>query len=372
MRLADFILRDTHLIIGEWEAFAATQTPAAEAMTRLALRDHVDQILKAIAKDLSKPQSQAQQVAKSHGDAPAPQGDETAAQTHGQLRARSGFNINQMASEYRALRSSVLRLWFAACGSSTPHLDDIIRFNEAIDQALAESVAFYSERVEQARHLFLGTLGHDMRTPLQAIQMTAAYLGRLNAGSTVSEAATRLSKSCKRMQSLLDDLVDFNRVHLGLGITVDRRPGDLGQLLADGMPLLRAAHPGRRIELAVNGSTAGSWDDPSLQRMLDNLVGNALKYGAQDTPVRVVVTGQADEVVVEVHNEGPQIAPLTLETMFDPLQRGVHEDNPGSGHGSLGLGLYISREVARAHGGDLQAQSNPHETVFIARLARQA
>jgi signal transduction histidine kinase len=233
MRLADFILGETERIVADWEAFAATRLPAARNMAPVALRDHAESILRAIAKDIAAPQTSAAAIAKSRGEAPAVAGaPETAAQTHGLLRARSGFDLQQLASEYRALRASVLRLWMQACAPEPPHIDDIVRFNEAIDQALAESISFYSSRLEQARNLFLGMLGHDMRTPLQAIQMTAAFLGQLNAGEKVSEAAAGLMRSGARMQSLLDDLVEFNRISLGVGVSVHRTPADIGELVA--------------------------------------------------------------------------------------------------------------------------------------------
>lgn len=156
---------------------------------------------------------------------------ETAAQTHGFLRAQSGFELNQLTSEYRALRASVLRLWIDACQPEAPDLDDMIRFNEAIDQALGESVAFFSDKVEEARNLLLGMLGHDMRTPLQAIQMTATYLTALNAGAAVSDAAAHLISSGTRMKSLLDELVEFNRDTLGMGIRIARTNVDVARCL---------------------------------------------------------------------------------------------------------------------------------------------
>ena len=120
MRLADFILRDMESILAEWEAFAATLFPAAASMTPLALRDHAKEILEAVAKDLSTPQTKQAQIDKSRGRAPKlMDARETAAQTHAILRARSGFDINQLASEYRALRASVLRLWTESCQPET-------------------------------------------------------------------------------------------------------------------------------------------------------------------------------------------------------------------------------------------------------------
>src|SRR5687768_11417395 len=140
MRLADFILSEMEAILAAWEAFAAAQLPAARHMKPLALRDHAREILHAVSKDLSTLQSRETQIAKSLGLTPILSGaPETAAQTHGVLRAQSGFDINQLAAEYRALRASVLRLWGGDSQPESTHLDDIIRFNEAIDQALAES-----------------------------------------------------------------------------------------------------------------------------------------------------------------------------------------------------------------------------------------
>ena len=151
MRLADFIVRNMENILEEWEAFAATQLPAAEGMSSLALRNHAKQILEAVTKDLGTPQTKEAQSEKSRGRAPKPSNaHETAAQTHAVLRARSGFDINQLAAEYRALRASVLHLWTEASDPNEIDLDDVIRFNEAIDQAMVESIDFFSAQVDQA------------------------------------------------------------------------------------------------------------------------------------------------------------------------------------------------------------------------------
>jgi signal transduction histidine kinase len=372
MRLADFILRDMEAILAQWDAFAGTLLPAAADMQSLALRDHAQQILQAVAKDLSTSQTREAQAEKSMGRAPKlADTPETAAQTHALLRARGGFNINQMAAEYRALRASVLRLWMDHCAPEAPQLDDIIRFNEAIDQAIAESVSFFTAHVEQARNLLLGMLGHDMRSPLQTIQMTAHYLAALNAGEQVSGAASRLISGGARMQALLDDMLDFSRTNLGLGINIDPIQVDLASLLVDELNQLRAAYPDRQIDIDVAGNAQGVWDGRRLQQLLGNLVQNAIKYGAPDAPVRVLVVGEEAQFRVEVRNSGPAIEQMALKQIFEPLERGP---NHGSGHdadSSLGLGLYIAREIAKAHGGDIEARSDETETVFAVRLPRR-
>ena len=371
MRLADFILRQSEPILAQWEAFAASLVPAAAIMEPSALRDHAPEILRAVAKDLQTAQTREAQYEKSVGRAPAPiNATETAAQTHALLRARSGFNIKQLTAEYRALRASVLRLWMDDCAPDAPHLDDVIRFNEAIDQALAESVDFFSAQVEQSRNLLLGMLGHDMRSPLQAIQMTASYLEALNAGEQVSDAAGRLIRSGARMQALLDDLCDFNRTRLGLGINVIPKRVNLADVLAEELEELRAIHPDRQIELHVTGDSQGVWDGQRLQQLLGNLVLNALKYGAQDTPVRVMVTCDVTHVRIDVSNRGPAIERATLARIFDPLMRGDEQQSKDDRARNLGLGLYIASEIAKAHNGAIEARSDETETSFSVSLPR--
>ncbi len=372
MRLAEFILRDMEAILVEWEAFAATQLPAAAEMTPLALRNRAKQILEAVARDLSTHQTRQAQADKSRGRAPKlMEAPETAAETHAILRARSGFDINQLAAEYRALRASVLRLWMDACQPDDPSLEDVVRFNEAIDQAIAESIGFFSAQVDEARNLLIGILGHDMRSPLNTILTTASHLAALNAGANVSEAASRLIRGGTAMKALLDDLVDFNRTKLGLGINVALADIDLAAVFADELEQLRGAHPGRPIELEVVGDTQGCWDGQRLQQLLRNLVVNAIKYGAPDAPIRVVLTGEEADVRIQVTNSGPAIDGSALDRIFDPLQRGPAAGNSSGTDGGLGLGLYIVREVARAHEGEVDVRSDEGETVFAVRLPRR-
>ena len=371
MRLGEFILQNMEAILAHWEAFAATRLPAAEIMGPLALRDHAQQILEAIVKDLETSQTRKAQTDKSMGLAPVISSAlETAAETHAILRARSGFDINQLAAEYRALRASVLQLWTDRCSPNDIVMDDVIRFGEAMDQALSESISFFSSTVEESRNLLLAMLGHDMRSPLQTIQATSTFLAALNAGEAISEAAYRLIRSGARMQALMDDLLDFNRSNLGLGIHVNPSEVNLANTLRDEVDMLQVAHPNRRITLEMSGDLHGVWDSLRLQQVLANLVLNALKHGKQDTPVHVVVTDNGGTVRVEVKNVGPIIAKSTLNWIFEPLKRGIAAEHTASE--GLGLGLYIAREIAKSHGGDIQARSTESETVFSLILPRNS
>lgn len=172
------------------------------------------------------------------------------------------------------------------------------------------------------------------------------------------------------MQALLDDLGDYNRTRLGLGINVAPKRVDLADVLADEVDELRAVHPNRQIDLQVSGDSQGVWDGQRLQQLLGNLVHNAIKYGAQDTPVRVTVTGEVKHVRIEVSNCGPAIERATLTRVFDPLVRGADQQDRCDSAGGLGLGLYIASEIAKAHHGAIEARSDETETSFSVFLPR--
>jgi signal transduction histidine kinase len=282
---------------------------------------------------------------------------------------QSGFTINQLAAEFRALRASVLHWWAKASEPAAIDPGDVFRFNE-----VAESVAFFSVRVENDRNLLLGMLGHDMRGPLQVIQLTATYLSRLDAGTDIATWAARLSKSTRSLKVLLDDLLDFNRSKLGLGVTISPAAVDLTQAFSVELEQLRAANPGRTIELEISGDVSGVWDINRLNQLLGNLVANALNYGASGLPVKIILNGLPGEVMFSVHNHGPKIGPSILAQIFEPLKRGLHNQPASGAAGSMGLGLYIAREIATAHHGDISVKSDDNETVYrsLAQVERQS
>jgi signal transduction histidine kinase len=367
VRLADFIETNLEAILQAAEAMAATMLPAAVHLNKNELRDHLPLILEAVVIDLRTLQTTEQELNKSLGRGPKLQdAPETAAQTHALLRAKGGFQIAQLVAEYRALRASVLRLWAADPGSlDAVAAGDITRFNEAIDQAVAESVAFFTAEVDRWRHVFLGVLGHDLRGPLNAILMASQLLTKLSTEQPVAQTTKQLIRSGERMTRLLDDLLDYSRASLGLGIAIRQAQVDLAVACEAELDVLRAALPGRDIRLIVQGAAQGLFDASRVREALSNLVTNAAKYGAPGCPIRTRLAGAGRAVTLSVENEGPSIPAQSLDVLFEPLRRGA--DQPPE-DASLGLGLFIVREIARAHGGDVNASSLEGKTVFTMTL----
>jgi signal transduction histidine kinase len=371
MRLAGFIEENTEQILVQWESFAGTLLPAAARLDSTALRDHAEQILKAVVRDLRTSQTVSEQAAKSRGEAVRPvQSPETAAETHAILRATGGFTMQQMVAEYRALRAAVLKLWSDACKPGPETLTDMTRFNEAIDQAMAESVDFFSRESERWRNVFLGVLGHDLRGPLNAILLTSEVLSKISDGTPASAATGRLVRSGERMRQLLDDLLDFSRTSLNLGIPVAPAPMDLSVACQEEIELQRAALPGNLIELRTEGVTKGTWDASRLKQLLGNLISNASKYGDRGGPITVHLVGDEAQVTLSVEDKGPVIPKDAIHLMFEPLQRGANVQGQ-SDQTSLGLGLFIVRQIASAHGGSVSVSSSEDKTSFTVTLPRR-
>lgn len=376
LRLADFILANREPILAEWEAFARTCTPASSAMDMAALRDHAGEMLTAIAADLRTPQGRIEQAEKSRGNAPGREGGvPTAAEQHGAGRAESGFTVEQMVSEYRALRASVIRLWTRARGEPAPtDLEDLTRFNEAVDQSLAESIWRYTDDLNTSREMFLAILGHDLRVPLGAIYSSAAFM--LETGELDEPHRTlthRIASSSTRMVHLVGDLLDFTRSRLGAGIPVVRAAMNMGTVVHEVVEELAAAHPQRTIQVDARGELRGEWDCARISQVLANLIGNALEHGSGQAPVTVEVGGDEGEVSITVRNRGPAIPPERLNGIFSPMKPREPAANASADGqmGNLGLGLYIAERIVTAHHGRIEVESSESGTTFTVHLPRR-
>ena len=376
MRLSDFIRTHAEQIAVEWENFARTLVPAADGMSPLALRDHIQEILSFIADDIESSQTGREQIQKSHGAGPdgLPDGGHSAAETHAALRLTGGFNMDQMVSEYRALRASVIRLWSA----NHPEMNsgdvlDLTRFHESIDQALMESIRHYSEKLDHSKDLFLGILGHDLRNPLTAIMASAELtleIGTLNERQTM--LLSQIINSTLRSNEIINHILDLTRARFGSGLPVIRVPMDFGLVARQMIDETRAAHPTREFVINISGDTEGEWDKARIAQVFSNLLSNAVQYSFIDTPISVTINGKTKDVKLSVHNQGVPIPPDKAERIFDSLTRGAAEngqEQPGSTN--LGLGLYITKEIITAHDGTIDVISTEKGgTTFSARLPR--
>ncbi|MEO7647784.1 MAG: sensor histidine kinase [Gemmatimonadaceae bacterium] len=374
MRLSEFILANREPILADWEAFARTCTPACDTMDIDALRDHASEMLTVIAADLDTPQNRHEQSEKAKGNAPE-EAATTAAEEHGADRAEHGFSVEQMVSEYRALRASVIRLWTKKHGELGPDdIADLTRFNEAIDQALAESVQRYTEDLDHSKEMFLAVLGHDLRTPLGAVMMSAEFmLDTAELHEPHLSLTTRISKSATRMNRLIGDLLDFTRGRLGGGIPIARAPMDMGKLVHDVAEEIKAAYPDGTLKVDARGALQGEWDCPRMNQVLTNLIGNAIEYGSDRAAVTVDVRSDDNMITIAIHNRGASIPAEQLSGIFNPMKRreSMASSSTEGPSGNLGLGLYIAERIVTAHQGRIDVRSSDEDgTTFAVHLPR--
>lgn len=373
MRFSTFIRENLDAIAAEWEAFAKS-LPQARLMSDTALRDHCREILSAIANDMETRQTAEEQTQKSKDTSPSEGARETAADAHGTLRHLEGFELVDLIAEFRAMRASVLSLWHRADkgGAVTSAIDEVTRFNEGLDQAIAESVERYSANVSASRDLFLGVLGHDLRSPLTAIAMSNHALARSDLPLAERRQATaRVDRAVHEMNRLIADLLDYTRSRLGAGISIAWAPCDLGDVCREAVDAMRAAYPSQPFEIGTEGDLHAVADAPKLGQALANLLGNAVQHGDRSAPIRITAQRASDCIVVTVANRGTPIPPDALGAVFEPLVRvpRTGADADDRSRSSMGLGLFIVREIVNGHFGDVGVASSADAgTVFTMRL----
>ena len=374
MKLSQFLLDHQDQILLEWDKFARYTAPSGSDMSRSALRDHAQELLIGIANNMERPQSERIQAEKSKGQLPTQGEIGAAASIHGTLRQQGGFELKEVASEFRALRASVLHLWLPLVKSMTEEYSyDITRFNEAIDEALSESINTFSDETARTRDTFLAVLGHDLRDPLSAISMSGEFLRKVKDGSEpIHNAGSRIVICSARMGLMINDLLEYARTQLGGHLLLKHHVVDMQRVCQAVVEEARTAHPEQEFVFTHSGELIGSFDEARLQQVFANLLGNAARYSEPGQPIEMVIECQADAIAVKIHNVGPVIPAKSLQTIFEPMVRLEQrpEHSQASSH-SVGLGLYIAREITQAHGGTIQATSSKQSgTTFTVLLPR--
>lgn len=376
MNLSAFIRSEMTEILAEWTAFAKKTAPADGEMSNLALTDHAEAILCAIAIDIETHQSKQQQYEKSQGDEVESSEKESAAAIHGRLRQASNFSLLQLSSEFRALRATVLRLWLPRIHQmSETTIHEMVRFNEAIDQALAESIVTFSARAERTRDLFLAVLGHDLRAPLANISLVGDLLMRpVVPQEQVATLGQKAKRSALLMSAMVTDLLGFTRLQMGAGMPTVRATVEAQEICEAAVADARAMYPGSTIVFRPRGNLTGSFDSVRLQQLVTNLLINAAQYSAKGHDITLDAVGLEDAITIKVSNFGPVIPEESLKTIFQPLvQLEPDIEEEARPNTSLGLGLFIAQETTTAHNGKIAVTSSTADgTVFSVNLPRNS
>lgn len=220
-------------------------------------------------------------------------------------------------------------------------------------------------RAEKFQQLVLGIVSHDLRTPLQTLLMGAEGIKRMAGDQPKLVAfADRMENTTRRMTGIINQLLDVVRTQSGSGVTIDRRDLDLDKLVKNVVDEMTLAYPAAKLEAKLE-PVHGLWDPDRLGQVVMNLIGNAIQHGVQSAPIMIETARQGESAVFRVRNGS--LAPLSgdqISTLFDAFKRATSSSKTGG----LGLGLFISKEIVRAHQGDISVISDPVTTTFEVRL----
>ncbi len=362
-RLAGLLKARREQLLSNWtrRVVEDPRVPEAGRLAEPDLRDHLPQLLDEVILRLETING---------GEASGREiGGSSSAREHARQRGALGYRLTEALRELSHFRAAVVDLCIDE--QVALELDAAQLLHAAIDECMIVG-ADELERAEveavlrqgEFRERFMGILGHDLRNPLQAIVfVTAALLKQEDTTAAQARLLQRINGSAARMGRMIGDLLDVTRVRLGGGLPLSPAPAQLGDVARQVIDELRAANPGRAVQLAAE-DVSGTWDADRIAQVISNLVGNALEHGPPDRPVRVSVRRDGDGAVVAVSNEGAPIAPEVLPGIFDPFVRGAPAIRPGG----LGLGLFIAQHIVAAHRGTITVASAPAETTFTVWL----
>ena len=247
---------------------------------------------------------------------------------------------------------------------------ELVLSRKRLEELVAEATRLRDDAKDRAlfAEQMIGIVSHDLRNPLSSILMASALLTTGELSVREQRFVSQIRRATKRANRLIAELLDFTQARLGGGLSVTLEPIDLHAAVAEGLEELRLAHPSRTILHVRSGEGPCVADASRLEQLVGNLVANAVVYGQPDVPVTVTSRVEPASFAISVHNAGVPIPPAMLDTIFRPMTRGV---TVGSKNRSVGLGLFIVREIAQRHGGDASVTSTAEAgTTFTATFPR--
>jgi signal transduction histidine kinase len=277
------------------------------------------------------------------------------------LLEQSSSILDQLKDDTRQLLETEEKALDDSIGSSTY----VVLVGDAILLALilAAAAITFRDAAEKARTVefqrrMLGMVGHDLRNPLSVVMMSATQLAKVtDAVDRRQTSIGRIMTAAHRMEKMIRDLLDYSRIELNMGLPLEIKPSDIHSSFQRVVEEFRAVHPQREIRYEPGDDSEVSWDADRMERVLENLVSNALKYSPDDSPIHLAWRRDRGRVLIEVRNRGEPIPEALVPRLFEPFHRGPTADGASARQGH-GLGLYIVRHIVLQHGGEISVRSS--------------
>jgi signal transduction histidine kinase len=326
-----------------WTSLVRTELPQLAALDDMALLDHLPEFLDGLASWVD-------------GDTKtARSGFAALIEGHAVQRLQRGIDLATLTREYALLRSTIMHDLMSV-GASETGRGELTRLHEGLDEAIHAAVRRYSQLRDEVRDRFVGILGHDLRTPLNAISLAAENLAF--DPSDARRLAAIIQRSADRMTRMIVDVIEFARAQLGGRVPITLRPGDLAEVAHEAFDELRQAHPDRELRFETRGDLRGRWDSDRVLQVFSNLISNAIQHGRDPITVRAFEAADRRSLIFEVNDRG-HVPADRLAQLFDPTRPETAQTRTG-----LGLGLYIVRQIALAHGAHCTVTSDSSGTTF--------
>jgi signal transduction histidine kinase len=351
--IAAYIRTQKQAISDDWERAVRSDLEELAHMDKGALLDHLPEVLDGLASWIEGSTDEADVAFAALADG------------HALQRLGFGIELAVVNIEYARLRQVLLRHLLDVPSSSDVR-EHLIRLDAGLDRAILMAVRRYTEQREYVRDRFISILGHDLRNPLGAVSMASESLLRSDAfGEREHKRVQTILRATERMSRIIRDVLDFASSHLGSGIPVTPVACDMGEIAMSVAEEIKSGHPDRDITVHTRGDLAGTFDADRVQQALGNLVGNAVRHGEDPILIEVCEADDRRAIFTRITSHGEPLAPELIPDLFEPFKRARH-DQPGS----LGLGLYIVAQIARAHGGTYDVTSSDENNAFTIRWPR--
>jgi signal transduction histidine kinase len=358
--VSDRLKLNAQKIMQVWEVRARSEVSASMHQDSLVLCNSLPQYLNQLVDELSteinrtpvritEDETESTRIGKKHG--------------HG----RAGFadySLTQLIFEYHLLRQVIFQVLEEEVPLDARERDIII---DSIEQAVNDAATQFSQTLRDIQELFMVTLTHDLRGPLNVVKMgTQLILHRLERGDPHMNVVVRMVSAINRMDSMIQNLLDASRLRAGQSLKFDIEECDLNQLLQEVVEDLSFAH-GERFIVVSEADVKSNCSRKQMRRVIENLAINAVKYGDPQTPITLTVQQTELHVSLTIHNEGNPIALEAQSILFQQFRRTTSaEDQTG-----WGLGLFLVKSIIEAHQGTIEIKSVEGEgTSFIIKLPK--
>lgn len=345
-------------IMQMWEVRARSEVGASMHQNSLVLQDSLPQYLDQLVDELST------EINRTPTRISADEIESTRiGKKHGHERAGfADYSLTQLIFEYQLLRQVIFQVLEEAAPLGGRERDIIIN---SIEQAVNDSATQFSQTLRDIQELFMVTLTHDLRGPVNIVKMgTQLILRRLERGDAHLDVAVRMISAIDRMDSMIQNLLDASRLRAGQSLKFEFEECSLDRLLQEVVEDLSFTH-GERFIVVSDADIKSNCSRKQIRRVIENLATNAVKYGDPDTPITLTLQQTETQTNLTIHNEGTPIAPDAQSILFQQFRRTTcAEDQTG-----WGLGLFLAKSIIEAHQGTIEVESAEGKgTSFVIKM----